>query len=66
MGILAAGACLARTLCPICVSTIYASYGTWATFGFMACVMTCILVMTLTFHRRLVPYKYETVEENRY
>lgn len=67
MGILAAGACLARILCPLCVTSIYAKTGTWATFGFMTGLMGLILAMFFIFFRKLVPYQYEdSVEANRH
>lgn len=59
MGILQAGACFARVLCPICVTNIYATLGTWATFGFMTGVMVVILIIFVAFYSRLIPYQYE-------
>lgn len=59
MGILGAGACAARVLCPICVTNLYAAFGTWAAFGFMTGVMIVVLIIFFIFYRKLVPYKYD-------
>jgi ceroid-lipofuscinosis MFS transporter 7 len=59
MGILGAGACLARVLCPISVTNLYSAYGTWYAFGFMTLVMAVVLVIFLIFYKHLVPYKYD-------
>lgn len=59
MGILGAGACLARVLCPICVTNLYSAYGTWYAFGFMTIVMAVVLIIFFIFYKRLVPYKYD-------
>ncbi|EFX78858.1 hypothetical protein DAPPUDRAFT_305114 [Daphnia pulex] len=59
MGILGAGACLARVLCPISVTNLYSTYGTWYAFGFMTLVMAVVLVIFLVFYKHLVPYKYD-------
>ena len=64
MGILQAGACFARVLCPICVTNIYATLGTWATFGFMTGVMVIILIIFVAFYSRLIPYQYEDATPN--
>jgi len=64
MGILQAGACFARVLCPICVTNIYATLGTWATFGFMTGVMVIILILFVVFYSRLIPYQYEDAAPN--
>lgn len=63
MGILGAGACFARVLCPICVTNIYSAYGPMATFSFMTGVMIIVLMLLLICYRRLVPYRYEEIEE---
>ena len=59
MGILQAGACFARVLCPLCVTNIYATLGTWAAFGFMTGVMVIILTIFVIFYNRLIPYQYD-------
>lgn len=64
MGILGAGACFARVLCPICVTNIYSVYGPTATFAFMTGVMVLVLMLLLISYRRLVPYKYDDIEES--
>ena len=61
MGILAVGSCLARVLCPICVTGIYSAFGTSATFGFMIGLMVIVIILTLSFYRRLVPYNYHSL-----
>lgn len=62
MGILAVGSCLARVLCPICVTGIYSAFGTWTTFGFVAGIMVLILILVVASYRRLVPYSYNTLK----
>ncbi|KAK4005975.1 hypothetical protein OUZ56_011106 [Daphnia magna] len=64
MGILAAGACFARVLCPICVTNIYSVYGPLATFAFMTGVMVLVLMLLVIYYRHLVPYRYENIEES--
>ncbi|XP_057380716.1 major facilitator superfamily domain-containing protein 8-like [Daphnia carinata] len=64
MGILGAGACFARVLCPICVTNIYSAYGPMATFAFMTGVMIIVLMLLLINYRHLVPYRYENIEES--
>ena len=63
MGILGAGACFARVLCPICVTAIYSTHGPMATFAFMTGMMSLVLILLLTSYRRLIPYRYEDVQE---
>ena len=63
MGMLGAGACLARILCPLCVTGIYSTAGTWATFGFMTGLMVVIIGIVVIFFKKLVPYRYEDAAE---
>ncbi len=56
---LAAGACVARILCPLCVTSIYSKAGTWATFGFMTGLMGFILLLFFAFYQALVPFNYD-------
>ncbi|EFX78855.1 hypothetical protein DAPPUDRAFT_53149 [Daphnia pulex] len=63
MGILAAGACFARVLCPICVTNIYSAFGPLAAFAFMTGIMVLVLMLLLIYYRHLVPYRYEDIEE---
>ena len=64
MGILQAGACFARVLCPICVTNIYATLGTWATFGFMTGVLVVILIIFFAFYSRFISCQYEEAAPN--
>ena len=57
MGLLQAAGCLARVLCPILVTALYANAGTWGAMGFMIAVMAAILTLTLVVYRRLVPFQ---------
>lgn len=59
MGLMGAGACVTRVLCPICVTAIYPVYGPWATFGFMCALMIATLFLLLVNYKRLLPYSYE-------
>ena len=63
MGVLAAGGCLVRFLCPICVARIYDASGTRATFGFMASLMACGLLLIVLFYKRLIPYQQSAHQE---
>ena len=63
MGILAAGACFARVLCPICVTNIYSAFCPLAAFAFMTGIMVLVLMLLLIYYRHLVPYRYEDIEE---
>ncbi|KZS12098.1 Major facilitator superfamily domain-containing protein [Daphnia magna] len=59
-GLLGAGTAVARILCPLCVTSLYAAWGMLATCAFMTTVMSIVLVIFATSYGRLVPYRHAT------
>ncbi|XP_046453598.1 major facilitator superfamily domain-containing protein 8-like isoform X1 [Daphnia pulex] len=57
-GLLGAGTAVARILCPLCVTSLYAAFGMLATCGFLTSVMVVVLVIFALSFRRLVPYRH--------
>jgi len=67
MGLLTAGGCVARTISPILVSSLYKTYGPQPTFGCMFAVSASIVILITIAYRRLIPYQYEQKPEpNKY
>lgn len=51
---------MARILCPLCVTGLYAAFGMLATCSFLTSVMVVVLVILALSFRRLVPYRHAT------
>ena len=60
MGVYHSAGSLARFVGPVYISNVYATYGTWATFGSIIAILFLMLAINLCFYRRLIPLAKRT------